>query len=71
MNKLAKLIAAAHASVLLSGIAAGGAVAQSAAEVKAYMEAVRTGTPDAIASFMQHYPKSTLPGSELGDPARQ
>ena len=67
MNKLAKLIAAAHASVLLSGIAAGGAVAQSAAEVKAYMEAVRTGTPDAIASFMRHYPKSTLPGSELGD----
>ena len=67
MNKLAKLIAAAHASVLVSGIAAGGAVAQSAAEVKAYMEAVRTGTPDAIASFMRHYPKSTLPGSELGD----
>ena len=41
-------------------------MAQSAAEVKAYMEAVRSGTPDAIGSFMRHYPKSTLPGSELG-----
>ncbi len=66
MNKLAKLIAAAHASVLLTGTLASVASAQSAAEVKAYMEAIRLGTPDAIATFMRTYPKSVLPGSELG-----
>lgn len=66
MNKLAKLIAAAHAGVLLTGALGGSASAQSAAEVKAYMEAIRAGTPDAIASFMRTYPNSTLPGSELG-----
>jgi hypothetical protein len=66
MNKLATLIAAVHASVLASSALTGPAMAQDSAEIKAYTNAVKTGTPAAIASFMKSYPKSTLPGSELG-----
>lgn len=67
MNKLAKLVAAVHASVLAAGAASGGvASAQDQAEVAAYMEAISVGTPEAIARFLQAYPASALPGSELG-----
>ena len=66
MNKLATLIAAVHASVLATSAFAGTAMAQDSAEIKAYTNAVKTGTPAAISGFMKAYPKSSLPGSELG-----
>jgi hypothetical protein len=72
MNKLATLIAAVHASVLASSALTGPAMAQDSAEIKAYTNAVKTGTPAAIASFMKSYPKSTLPAASSAprSPAR-
>ena len=66
MNKLATLIAAVHASVIATSALSGAATAQDSAEIKAYTNAVKAGTPAAISSFMKAYPKSKLPGSELG-----
>src|SRR5688572_33487869 len=66
MNKLTMLIAALHASALALGAFPGAGHAQDANEVRAYMNALAVGTPEALQQFLQSYPNSTLPGSELG-----
>lgn len=69
MRKLGLLIAALHAGAALTA-GAGAPVpavrAQEAAEVRAYMGALARGTPQAMAAFRAEFPRSTLPGSELG-----
>lgn len=66
VGKFGLLIAALHAGALALGTPAGGALAQDATEVRAYMNALAMGTPEAMASFKAAYPSSVLPGSELG-----
>lgn len=66
MKKMSLLIAALHASALALTTGASLAHAQDAQEVRAYMEALRTGTAEAMASFLTSYPNSALPGSEMG-----
>lgn len=66
MRKFGLLIATLHASALALGMAGGPAAAQDATEVRAYMNALAVGTPEALAAFKQAYPRSVLPGSELG-----
>lgn len=66
MRKFGLLIAALHAGALALGTPAGGLRAQDATEVRAYMNALALGTPEAMASFKAAYPSSVLPGSELG-----
>ena len=66
MRKFGLLIATLHASALALGVAGGPAAAQDATEVRAYMNALAVGTPEALAAFKQAYPQSVLPGSELG-----
>lgn len=66
MKKLNLIIAALHAGALAFTLGPGVARAQDAQEVRAYLEALRTGTAEAMAQFLAIYPHSTLPGSELG-----
>jgi hypothetical protein len=67
MKKLNLLIAALHAGALALGAAAPGvARAQDAQEIRAYMDALSTGTAEAMSAFLAEYPNSALPGSELG-----
>jgi hypothetical protein len=66
MNKLTMLIAALHASALALGTLSGGGHAQDANEVRAYMNALAVGTPEALQAFLRAYPNSALPGSALG-----
>ena len=66
MTKFGRLIAALHASALALAVPAGPVQAQDATEVRAYMNALAVGTPDAMTAFKATYPRSTLPGSELG-----
>lgn len=66
MKKLNLLIAALHASVLTFGALPMVAHAQDAAEIRAYMNALAAGTPEAMQQFLIAFPQSTLPGSELG-----
>lgn len=69
MKRLHLLIAALHASALAAApFALGGsaALAQSNDEVRAYMDALSSGTPEALNRFLLAYPNSVLPGSELG-----
>lgn len=66
MKKFNLLIAALHASALALGTTSGVARAQDAAEIRAYMNALSVGTPEAMQRFLSQYPGSTLPGSALG-----
>ena len=66
MKKLNLLIAALHASALALGTAPAAVHAQDANEIRAYMNALAAGTPEAIQQFLLAYPHSMLPGSELG-----
>ena len=66
MNKLRLTIAALHAGALALVAQPGAARAQDATEVRAYMNALAVGTPEAMAAFLAAFPASTLPGSELG-----
>ena len=68
MKRINLLIAALHASALAAApFALGGvAVAQSNDEVRAYMEALSSGTAELMNRFLLAFPNSTLPGSELG-----
>lgn len=69
MKRINLLIAALHASALAAApLALGGgtALAQSNDEVRAYMDALSSGTPEALDRFLHAYPNSALPGSELG-----
>jgi hypothetical protein len=66
MKKMSLLIAALHASALALTAGSNLAHAQDAQEIRAYMEALRAGTAEAMATFLTHYPNSTLPGSEMG-----
>jgi hypothetical protein len=66
MKKMSLLIAALHASALALTAGPGLAHAQNAQEIHAYMEALRTGTAEAMATFLTRYPNSALPGSEMG-----
>lgn len=66
MKKLSLMIAALHASALALGAQPGAARAQDAAEVRAYMNALALGTPEAMAAFLDSFPQSDLPGSQLG-----
>ena len=66
MKKFSLLIAALHASALALGAVPGAGHAQDANEVRAYMEALAAGTPEALQQFLTAFPNSALPGSELG-----
>ncbi len=69
MKRINLLIAALHASALAAApfaLGGGAALAQSNDEVRAYMDALSLGTPEALNRFLLAYPKSVLPGSELG-----
>ena len=66
MKKINLLIAALHASALAITAAPGAASAQDAQEIRAYMNALSAGTASAMAEFLEAYPHSVLPGSELG-----
>ena len=66
MKKTHLLIAALHASALALTMGASLAQAQDSQEVRAYMEALRAGTAEAMAGFLTLYPNSPLPGSEMG-----
>lgn len=69
MKRINLLIAALHASALAAvplALGGGAAMAQSNDEVRAYMDALSLGTPEALNRFLLAYPKSVLPGSELG-----
>jgi len=66
MKKTHLLIAALHASALALTMGASLAQAQDPQEVRAYMEALRAGTAEAMAGFLTLYPNSPLPGSEVG-----
>jgi hypothetical protein len=66
MKKMSLLIAALHASALALTAGSSLAHAQDAQEIRAYMEALRAGTAEAMASFLTRYPNSPLPGSEMG-----
>ncbi len=69
MKRISLLIAALHASALAAAPFApggGAAHAQTNDEIRAYMEALSSGTPEAMSRFLTAYPNSILPGSELG-----
>ncbi|HEX6013654.1 MAG TPA: hypothetical protein VFY87_18005 [Geminicoccaceae bacterium] len=66
MKKFSLLIAALHASALALGAFPVSGHAQDAAEIRAYMDALSAGTPEAMSQFLTTYPNSALPGSELG-----
>jgi hypothetical protein len=66
MKKMNLLIAALHASALALTAGSSLAHAQDAQEIRAYMEALRAGTAEAMAGFLTRYPDSVLPGSEMG-----
>ena len=66
MKKMHLLIAALHASALALTAGASLAQAQDPQEVRAYMEALRAGSAEAMARFLTLYPSSPLPGSEMG-----
>jgi hypothetical protein len=66
MKKFSLLIAALHASALALGAFPAAGHAQDAAEIRAYMDALSAGTPEAMNQFLTAYPNSALPGSELG-----
>src|SRR3954468_23546867 len=66
MKKLNLLIAALHAGALALVAGPGLVRAQDAAEVRAYMNALSMGTAEAMSEFLQRYPNSPLPGSEIG-----
>ena len=66
MKKFSLLVAALHASALALGAFPAAGHAQDAAEVRAYMDALSAGTPEAMNQFLVAYPNSALPGSELG-----
>ncbi|MGD9512069.1 MAG: hypothetical protein AB7I59_13155 [Geminicoccaceae bacterium] len=66
MKKMHLLIAALHASALALTAGASHVHAQDAQEIRAYMEALRAGTAEAMAGFLTRYPSSALPGSEMG-----
>jgi hypothetical protein len=66
VKKFSLLIAALHASALALGAFPAAGHAQDSAEVRAYMDALSVGTPEALNQFLTSYPNSALPGSELG-----
>ena len=66
MKKFNLFIAALHASALALAAFPGAGQAQDASEIRAYMDALSAGTPEAMNQFLQSYPNSALPGSELG-----
>jgi hypothetical protein len=66
VKKISLLIAALHASALALTAGPGLAYAQDTQEIHAHMAALRTGTAEAMASFLVRYPNSALPGSEMG-----
>jgi hypothetical protein len=66
MKKINLLIAALHAGALALAAAPGAASAQDSQEIRAYMNALSTGTATAMAEFLTAYPQSALPGSALG-----
>jgi hypothetical protein len=66
MKKLNLLIAALHAGALALVAGPGLARAQDTAEVRAYMNALSAGTAEAMSQFLELYPNSALPGSEIG-----
>lgn len=69
MKRINLLIAALHATALAAtpfALGGGAALAQSNDEVRAYMDALSSGTPEALTQFLSAYPNSALPGSELG-----
>lgn len=66
MKKLNLFIAALHASAVALSAFPGAGHAQDAAEIRAYMDALAAGTPEAMQMFLQAYPQSALPGSALG-----
>jgi hypothetical protein len=66
MKKLHLLLAALHASALTFATVPVAVRAQDASEIRAYMDALAAGTPEALQQFLVRFPQSTLPGSELG-----
>jgi hypothetical protein len=66
MKKLNLFIAALHASAVALSAFPGASQAQEAAEIRAYMDALSAGTPEAMQEFLQAFPQSALPGSALG-----
>ena len=66
MKKINLIIAALHAGAMALTAGPGIASAQDAQEVRAYMEALRAGTTEAMTAFLTAYPNSALPGSVFG-----
>lgn len=66
MKKINLLIAALHAGAIALTVGPTIARAEDPQEVRAYMEALRAGTAEAMAGFLALYPHSVLPGSEVG-----
>lgn len=66
MKKINLLIAALHAGAMALTVGPTMARAEDPQEIRAYMEALRAGTAEAMAGFLALYPNSALPGSEVG-----